>query len=168
MTGFDPLGDIFHLQFNDFLLALLDLLLDLGGEKRKRRSAEGMCDVPNHHPQVREGTLAALSMLRGFLNAIEPLEETDSQECAALAMCEATSEAARRGEVGRVVAQVAGANAASWLSKAAGVGGEVTLQEAAQAGLAGDLCDQRWICATRPPHYRWSARAAPCSSSTRS
>ena len=68
--------------------------------------------------KVREGTLAALSMLRGFLNAIEPLEETDSQvlyfsysdlvsvrtlmqECAALAMCEATSEAARRGEVGQ-------------------------------------------------------------------
>ena len=64
---------------------------------------------------MREGTLAALSMLRGFLNAIEPLEETDSQvflfllglvgtlmqECAALALCEATSEAARRGEVGQ-------------------------------------------------------------------
>ena len=29
--------------------------------------------------KVKEGTLAALSMLRGFLNAIEPLEETNSQ-----------------------------------------------------------------------------------------
>ena len=29
--------------------------------------------------QVREGTLAALVMLRGFLNAVEPLDETNSQ-----------------------------------------------------------------------------------------
>ena len=65
-----------------------------------------MCDLPNPHPQVkklpldglvayimeysciffillsnqvREGTLAALVMLRGFLNAVEPLDETNSQ-----------------------------------------------------------------------------------------
>lgn len=146
--------------FLAFLLALLDLLLELGDDGRKKRSAEGVCKVPNPHPQVREGTLAALSMLRGFLNAVEPLEETDSQECAALALCEATSEAAKQGEVGRVVAQAAGANAASWLSKAAGVGGEKALKEAAQAGLAGDLCG-RWICKERPHHYRHPATILP-------
>merc|ERR1712060_467837 len=138
--------------FLAFLLALLDLLLDLGGSRRKR-SAEGICEAPQPHPQVREGTLAALSMLRGFLNALEPLEETDSQECAALAMCEATSEAARGGEVGRVVAQAAGANAASWLSEVAKVGGENALKEAAEVGLAGQPCSL-WMCTERPSHYR--------------
>jgi len=87
--------------FLAFLLALLDLLLELGGDGRKKRSIgdEGICDLPNPHPQVREGTLAALVMLRGFLNAVEPLDEANSQECAALAICEASTEAARLGEV---------------------------------------------------------------------
>lgn len=143
--------------FLAFLLALLDLLLDLGGDGRKKRSSgdEGMCDLPNPHPQVREGTLAALVMLRGFLNAVEPLEETDSQECAALAICEASTEAARLGEVGRVVAQAAGANAAAWLGKA-GVGDENALKEAAQAGHYNGLCEQ-WVCEERPQHYRHPA-----------
>ena len=69
------------------------------------------------HPQVREACLSIYSMLRGFLNAMSAMEVAhdnnnsnfmlgSSEDCAELFFCEGALEAAKRGEVGRVVAEV--------------------------------------------------------------
>ena len=94
--------------FLAFLLALLDLIMELnmgdmaagGGDagfKRRKRS------VSNHHPQMREGTLAAYSMFRGFLNAMD----ADSSDCSALFVCEAATQAGMRGSTGLSLAKAA-------------------------------------------------------------
>ena len=204
--------------FLAFLLALLDLLLDLGGEKRslstfnqyhlstlsglrnviktwtnsiflvfrKKRSAEGMCEVPNHHPQVEYPDfihlcLSSLTACKRWGRApwppspcsvasstpLSPSRRPTARSCTFLiqtwsqlglwcrnALLWRCAKQLQRqlgeerldnfdfspkfhplymqtligppnvshvDQVGRVVAQVAGANAASWLSKAAGV-----------------------------------------------
>ena len=57
----------------------------------------------NSQPGVKEGALAAYSMFRGFLNAMD----ADSADCSGHFVCEAATQAAKRGAVGYSVAKSA-------------------------------------------------------------
>ncbi|KAK3880915.1 hypothetical protein Pcinc_014624 [Petrolisthes cinctipes] len=127
--------------FLAFLLALLDLILELQAMNTTRRRREAhhntlyydpdeynQQDNTTTHPEdtimpsaplcqddgeMREAASASYSLLRGYLNALA----TEQSGCAARFMCEAAEEAAAAGSLGRVVAKVASMNAESWLMK---------------------------------------------------
>ena len=59
--------------FLAFLLALLQLLVDSGGEERKKRSTY-QCSheqALKNSPELKEGVLGAYIMFQGFLNAVD-------------------------------------------------------------------------------------------------
>lgn len=82
--------------FLAFLLTVLDLILELQGGmmKRKKREFELKSDST-----TRNSALAAYSLFRGFLNAID----SDEFDCATLLLCEAGLEASKFGDVGRLL-----------------------------------------------------------------
>ncbi|XP_066959482.1 uncharacterized protein [Macrobrachium rosenbergii] len=110
--------------FLAFLLALLDLILELSndGARRLRRNA---ADSPpasspesifltndlKTNPLMEEASAACYSMHRGFLNALAAADG----ECAKRFLCEGAHEAASQGRQGKMIASVASENAASWL-----------------------------------------------------
>ncbi|XP_042876680.1 uncharacterized protein LOC122256196 [Penaeus japonicus] len=146
--------------FLAFLLALLDLILELQDGNRRRRS------VPNDlglgpeafttmalesGPEAQGAAAACYSLHRAFLNALA----TRDGECARRFMCEGAEEAAASGPLGRMIATVASANAASWLTKE-----NATLykgvEEAGAVGAAGGACGMKYSqCFGLPPLYRF-------------
>ena len=82
--------------FLAFLLALLDLILELQMMRRRRRKREERDDEKN-------ATLAANSILRGFLNTVD----TKDEHCAKRFYCEGAQAAAKNGEIGRKMARIA-------------------------------------------------------------
>ena len=82
--------------FLAFLLALLDLIMEMNGGARKKRDAM-------NHPEFREGALASYSMFRGFLNAMD----AETPACSKLFICEAAVQASKRGQTGFLVAKAA-------------------------------------------------------------
>ena len=78
-----------------------------GGFRRRRsiqrgiKAEDGMSR--NYVPVFREGALASYSMFRGFLNAMD----TSTQDCSALFICEAATQAAKTGKTGYTVAKAA-------------------------------------------------------------
>lgn len=111
--------------FLAFLLALLDLILELNndaaGRRRRRDAASAFVGssperlfVTNglkSDPEMEKASSACYSMYRGFLNALAATEEV----CAKRFLCEGASEAASQGRLGRMIATVASENAVSWL-----------------------------------------------------
>ena len=80
----------------------------VAGGFRKRRSIQRGIKVEdgmsrNYVPVFREGALASYSMFRGFLNAMD----TSTQDCSALFICEAATQAAKTGKTGYTVAKAA-------------------------------------------------------------
>ncbi|XP_023320981.1 uncharacterized protein LOC111695748 [Eurytemora carolleeae] len=142
--------------FLAFLLALVDLIMRLqAGNKRRKREDSSTCTVrvsSQDNPQLKEGTLAAYSMFRGFLNSMENEEENKSS-CAKLSMCEAAREAANLGEIGEVIARVGSMNAVGWLRNmdqkiAKGI------KQAGHLGSRKGDCSALYKCSSRPNHYR--------------
>ncbi|XP_037794985.1 uncharacterized protein LOC119590388 [Penaeus monodon] len=146
--------------FLAFLLALLDLILELQDGNRRRRSVqEELSKDPDifmtlaleSGPEAQGAAAACYSLYRGFLNTLA----TRDRECAQRFMCEAAEEAAASGPLGKMIATVASANAASWLKKE-----NATLykgvEEAGAAGAAGVACGMKYSqCFGLPPLYRY-------------
>lgn len=84
--------------FLAFLLTVLDLIMELQGGmmKRKKREIELKSDLT-----AKNSTLAAYSLFRGFLNAID--SDGDNLECATMFLCEAESEASKFGKIGKIL-----------------------------------------------------------------
>ncbi|XP_066960766.1 uncharacterized protein [Macrobrachium rosenbergii] len=153
--------------FLAFLLALLDLILDLqmnmagggGTAGRSVRSADGVDESSGspltcqNNAELQQATSACYSMLRGFLNALA----SDDPECAKRFMCEGAEEAATAGPVGEVIASVASLNAGSWLQKVnATMFAGVT--EAGESGAKSRGCAFRYSkCFGLPDAYRYPA-----------
>ena len=96
--------------FLAFLLALLDLIMELNGGMMMGGGGGGggrgwgrRKRAVSQQPEVRQAMLASYSMFRGFLNALD----ADNPACSALFMCEAAVEAARRGQTGYTVSKAA-------------------------------------------------------------
>ncbi|XP_064080689.1 uncharacterized protein LOC135197566 [Macrobrachium nipponense] len=155
--------------FLAFLLALLDLILDLqmnmaagggGAGGRSIRSPGGVHQASGRPPltcqdnaELQQATSACYSMLRGFLNALA----SDDPECAERFLCEGAEEAAAAGPVGEVIASVASLNAGSWLQKVnATLFAGVT--EAGESGAKSGGCAFRYSrCFGLPDAYRYPA-----------
>ncbi|XP_047488984.1 uncharacterized protein LOC125039225 [Penaeus chinensis] len=120
MGGYGGCSDSFSVfGFLAFLLALLDLILELQGNRRKKRDARGVEEDVNlkaecqSQDEIQQATSACYSLLRGFLNTLA----AQDAECARRFLCEGAEEAASAGPVGEVIASVGSTNAGSWLEK---------------------------------------------------
>ncbi|XP_068225053.1 uncharacterized protein [Palaemon carinicauda] len=149
--------------FLAFLLALLDLILDLqmnmagdGGRNVRSAGDDSSGGGPvtcQNNAELQQATSACYSMLRGFLNALA----SDDPECAKRFLCEGAEEAVTAGPVGEVIASVASLNAGSWLKKVnatmfADVG------EAGESGAKSRGCAFRYSeCYALPGAYRYPA-----------
>ena len=78
-----------------FLLALLDLILELQDSRKKRDVSLSIME--------RNATMATHSMFRGFLNVLD----AEDENCAKTIFCESSHEAAKYGEIGRSIAKIA-------------------------------------------------------------
>lgn len=76
---------------------MLDLILELQMAKRKRRSTS------KDEDDEKNATLAAHSLMRGFLNTLD----TSNGTCAQMYYCQGVQEASKRGDVGRKMARIA-------------------------------------------------------------
>ena len=132
--------------FLAFLLALLQLIQDNGGGRKKR--SEECHHMAQPEKRVREGMLAAHIMFQGFLNSVGSQNKHDDR-CANWAMCEAGREARKVGRVGEVVAIVARHNAEKYLSKMKNVRWKQVVENE-------DIeCEKLFKCSHKPPHYRF-------------
>ena len=93
--------------FLAFLLALLDLILELQGDARKKRSIDSSPNFQNENLEYkwmeRNATLAAHSIFRGFLNTLDSADNS----CAQLYFCEGAQAASKQGSVGKKIARIA-------------------------------------------------------------
>nr|XP_027230154.1 uncharacterized protein LOC113821830 [Penaeus vannamei] len=158
MGGYGGCSDSFSVfGFLAFLLALLDLILELQGNRRKKRDTRGMegdaslkaeCQSQD---ELQQATSACYSLLRGFLNALA----AQDPECARRFLCEGAEEAAAAGPVGEVIASVGSANAGSWLEKV----NTTLFRDVGSAGEAGARfrgCAVRYSqCFALPSAYRY-------------
>ena len=86
--------------FLAFMLALLDLILELQMQRRKRRSLD---EATNDHEILnRNATLASHFMMRGFLNTLD----SPNQSCAQKLFCQGVQEASKLGLVGKEIANI--------------------------------------------------------------
>lgn len=163
-AGYGGCTDSFSVfGFLAFLLALLDLILDLqannadnnarhlrSAERERSNSQDPTCQ---ENAEMQQATSACYSLLRGFLNSLA----AEDGECAKRFMCEGAEEAATAGPIGEVIANVASLNAGSWLSKVnttkfSGVG------DAGQNGAKLRGCAWRYSeCYGLPSAYRYPA-----------
>ncbi|XP_042887299.1 uncharacterized protein LOC122263061 [Penaeus japonicus] len=157
MGGYGGCTDSFSVfGFLAFLLALLDLVLELQGNRRKKRDILGTEDFDlksecQSQEEVQQATSACYSLLRGFLNTLA----AQDPECAKRFLCEGAEEAASAGPVGEVIASVGSTNAGSWLEKV-----NATLyQDVGSAGEVGARvrgCALRYSqCFALPSAYRY-------------
>ena len=136
--------------FLAFLLAAANLLMDdaaAGGGGRRKRSDE-CATVPVTTKQ--EGISATYSLFRGFLNALDAVDN----ECSNYFSCQGAFEAAQTGAIGQVLAKVGAGNAESWLGHIS----EDLHRGTLQAGSKGaDLqpCDILYRCTHYPSSYRY-------------
>jgi hypothetical protein len=89
-----------------FLLALLDLILELqgtGGRKR-RETFENQVekDSTSFEELEKNSTLASYSIFRGFLNSMD----AEMFSCTQKYFCEATFEAGKYGQIGQMIARI--------------------------------------------------------------
>merc|ERR1712241_208854 len=114
--------------FMAFLLALLDLILELQMERKKRSINEDNFDMVE-----RNATLATHSIFRGFLNSLS----IDSQErsCPQFYFCEAAYHASNFGDVGRKIARISSVKAGEYLQEI----DETLFRDIAESGLVGIL-----------------------------
>ncbi|XP_068223799.1 uncharacterized protein [Palaemon carinicauda] len=147
--------------FLAFLLALLDLILELSNDMAGRRLRRASVDSSSEsifltnelkaNPVMEKASVACYSMHRGFLNALAAVDG----ECAKRFLCEGAHEAASQGQLGKMIAAVASENAASWLihenrTKYEDVG------EGASAGVNGLPCSTSFSqCFNLPVTYRY-------------
>ena len=80
-------------------------------------------------------------------------EDADNANCANLFICEAAYEAAKIGQVGHVMAQVASSNAEAWLTN-------INLELfngtslAGLYGLESNSCTEKFMCHDLPSSYK--------------
>ena len=133
--------------FLAFLLALLQLLVDSGGEERRKRSANKCREdhLIRATPEIREGVLGAAIMFQGLLNSMD----TASSICEEYVVCEAAQESARLGVVGGIIGRVGSTNIGGWL------GGGKGVTKAGNLGVMGGDCAAIFPCDETPPHYKF-------------
>ncbi|XP_042221012.1 uncharacterized protein LOC121865562 [Homarus americanus] len=145
--------------FLAFLLALLDLILELQnntGTRRRREAGDwsGGEDLLSLHledPRSHRAAAACYSMYRGFLNALS----TTDGDCAKRFLCEGAEEAASTGKLGQMIANVASVNAATWLTRENATRYKGTA-DAGLAGAAGAICAVRFSqCFSLPSNYQY-------------
>ncbi|KAK7072004.1 hypothetical protein SK128_020726 [Halocaridina rubra] len=151
--------------FLAFILALLDLILDLQANMGGTGMPRGIRSVNNddadtekdslcqENAEMLQATSACYSLLRGFLNALA----AENSECANRFMCEGAEEASTAGPIGEVIANVASLNAGSWLMRVNATMFR-SVVEAGQTGAKLGGCALRFSqCFGLPSAYRYPA-----------
>ena len=140
--------------FLAFLFALLDFLLNMMDDGRKKRE---VCSYRSSmKPQMHEGMLAVWDMTRGLLNIWDTEMDGD---CQGFGVCSAAQYAASRGKWGVVVGVVGSVQAGRWLERM-GRWDEKSARVAGLFGAHGGDCKQHYPCHELPQHYRSHLRGS--------
>ena len=136
--------------FLAFLFALLNFVVNMGGQGRRRREAgHDQChlgeDVTSD-PVYRSSVLSVHALYRGVLDYLRLLEagEEAGGHCGARVLCQAGQQAAG-GEFGGAIA-VLGGHRAGWLVESLGLGYHRDTVRAVTEGVAGRDCEQLHPC----------------------
>jgi len=130
--------------FMAFLLALLDLILELQMERRKRSTNENNFDIifdeivldeqDSFNMVERNATLATHSIFRGFLNTLTGIGNKE-ESCAQFYFCEAAYHASNFGDIGRKIARISSVKAGEYLQEI----DETLFRDIPESGLVGIL-----------------------------
>ena len=137
--------------FLAFLFALLNFVVNMGGQgrRRRRRGVEDqqcyLAEDQLEDPLYRSSLLSVYALYRGVLNYLDLLEaEEAGGGCGARVLCEAGHQAAG-GDLGPVIA-VLGAHRAGWMLESLRLGSHRDTVRAVTSGVAGSDCQHLYPC----------------------
>ena len=136
--------------FLAFLFALLNFVVNMGGQGGRRRRSSGVeeqqCYLEKDQledPVYRSSLLSVYALYRGVLDYLD-LEEEAEAGCGARVLCEAGQQAGG-GQLGPVIALLA-AHRAGWMFESRRAGFHRATVRAVTRGVAGLHCDQLYPC----------------------
>ena len=143
--------------FLAFLFALLNFVVNMGGQggRRRRRRGVGEEEEVQHcylgedqleDPLYRSSLLSVYALYRGVLDYLDLDLVEAGGECGARVLCGAGQQAAR-GELGPVIA-VLGAHRAGWMFERLAVGSHRATVRAVTRGVAGEDCELLYPCSS--------------------
>ena len=134
--------------FLAFLFALLNFVVNMGGQgRRRRRSEDSECQLDDHTKDstYRDSVRSVSALYRGVLTYLQLQEAGETEEdCGARVLCQAGREAAG-GELGGVIA-VLGAHRAGWLLQSLGHSSHRETVRAVTEGVVGRDCELLHHC----------------------
>ena len=137
--------------FLAFLFALLNFVVNMGGQGGRRRRRRGVeeqeCYLREDQledPVYRSSLLSVYALYRGVLDYLDLEEEEVEAGCGARVLCEAGHQAGG-GDLGPVIAVLA-AHRAGWMFESRRVGSHRDTVRAVTRGVAGLHCDQLYPC----------------------
>ena len=140
--------------FLAFLFALLNFVVNMGGQGRRRRRGveeEQQCYLGEDQledPVYRSSLLSVYALYRGVLDYLDLEEEAEAEAgCGARVLCEAGQQAGG-GQLGPVIA-VVGAHRAGWMLESRRAGSHRATVRAVTRGVAGGDCGQLYPCQHR-------------------
>ena len=144
--------------FLAFLFALLNFVVNMGGQGgRRRRSEDSQCQMDDYTKDstYRDAVRSVSALYRGVLTYLKLTEFGEAEEgCGARVLCQAGREAAG-GELGGVIA-VLGAHRAGWLLQSLGHSSHRETVRAVTEGVVGRDCQLLHHCRLSSTSSRYS------------